>query len=53
MSKVQGVQRQAHSLPPEERFRQLCDEAQSRVERAGITPKDIEDAIRWARKKRP
>jgi|GEM_PF-6323642 hypothetical protein len=41
--------KQAHSVPPEERFRQLCDETQSRFEQTGVTPKDVEDAIRWAR----
>ena len=28
----------------------MLDEIQKSVKKAGITPKDVEDAIRWARR---
>jgi hypothetical protein len=41
--------KKTHSVAPEDRFRQLCVETETRFQKAGVTPKDVEDAVRWAR----
>lgn len=35
---------------PKPSFGEMLDEIQKSVKKAGITPKDVEDAIRWARR---
>lgn len=38
-------------LSPEEEFNQLVEVLDKKVKKLGITDKDIEEAIKWARKK--
>lgn len=41
--------KKAYSVAPEDRFRRLCAETETRFQKTGVTPKDVEEAIRWAR----
>ena len=41
--------KKSHTVPPEERFQQLCAETEKRFRERHVTPEDVDDAIRWAR----
>lgn len=50
---VSGARVQVEKLAPSayDRFTSLADKTAAQFEKLGITPKDVEDAVRWARGK--